>query len=155
MKKFISIALALVMMMAVTVPAFAVGTVDIATKTTKADGSDGNNYSVVIPANTTIAWGAESTKLEGDFKVETHLLYGESLKVTVTSADNKMTYAPNANESFNLDFSLSGDTDFTVGTVQYPAVEKEVYVDVSADAWNYAVVGEYVDTLTFSAEIVK
>ena len=154
MKKFISITLALVMMMAVTVPALAVGTVDIATKTTKADGSDGNNYSVVIPANTTIAWGAESTKLEGDFKVETHLLYGESLKVTVTSADNKMTYAPNANESFNLEFRLSGDTDFTVGTVQYPAVEKEVYVDVSADAWNYAVVGEYVDTLTFSAEVV-
>ena len=155
MKKFISITLALLMIMAVTIPAFAVGTVDIATKTTKADGSDGDWYSVVIPANTTIAWGAESTKLEGNFKVETHLLYGESLKVTVTSADNKMTYAPNAQDSFDLEFKLSGDTDFTVGTVQYPAVEKEVYVDVEADQWNYAVVGEYADTLTFSAEIVK
>ncbi len=161
MKKIIAIAMALVMMMAVAVPAFAAdlsakdtdsGEVIITTSTDKADGSDGDWYVVTIPADTTIAWGAESTELA--YAAETHLLYGKTLNVKVTSADYVMTYAPEAGVSLDLAFALSGDTDADFATVTYPAEEKAVSVDITADEWNSAVVGEYADTLTFTAAIV-
>lgn len=161
MKKFLSIVMALVMMMAICVPAFAAdlsekqtdsGDVIISTSTTKDDGSEGDWYVVEIPADTVIAWGATATEMT--YTVETHLLYGKTLDVDVTSADYKMTYAPEANVSLDLEFALSGDTDINVDTVQYPAAEKAISVDITEDAWNNAVVGEYSDTLTFAAAIV-
>ena len=161
MKKILSIALALVMMLSVCVTAFAAdlsvkdtdaGDVIITTSTSKEDGTDGDWYVVTIPADTTIAWGAESTELK--YSAETHLLYGKTLDVDVTSVDYIMTYAPEANVTLDLAFALSGDVDVNFATVTYPAVEKAVSVDITADAWNHAVVGEYADTLTFSAAIV-
>ncbi len=161
MKKILSIAMALVMMLAICVPAFAAdlsvkdtdsGDVIITTSTDKADGTDGDWYVVTIPADTTIAWGAESTELK--YSAETHLLYGKSLDVKVTSADYVMTYAPEANVALDLAFALSGDVAVNFATVTYPAVEKAISVDITEDAWNHAVVGEYADTLTFSAAIV-
>ena len=167
MKKILSIAMALVMMFAVCVPAFAAdlnvkdtdaGDVIFTTSTQKdtdGDGvpdSDGDWYVVTIPADTTIAWGAESTELK--YSAETHLLYGKTLDVDVTSVDYIMTYAPEANVALDLAFALSGDVDVNFATVTYPAVEKAISVDITADAWNHAVVGEYADTLTFSAAIV-
>lgn len=161
MKKVISIALAIIMMMAIAVPAFAAdlsakdtdaGDVIITTSTDKADGTDGDWYLVTIPADTVIAWGEEATELK--YSAETHLLYGKSLDVAVTSADYVMTYEPEANVVLDLAFALSGDTAVNFETVTYPAVEKAISVDITADAWNNAVVGEYADTLTFSAAIV-
>ena len=161
MKKILAIAMAIVMMMAIAVPAFAAnlsakdtdaGDVIITTSTDKADGTDGDWYIVTIPADTTIAWGEESTELK--YSAETHLLYGKTLDVDVTSADYVMTYAPEANVVLDLAFALNGDVDVNFATVTYPAVEKSVTVDITADAWNNAVVGEYADTLTFSAAIV-
>ncbi len=161
MKKIIAIVMALVMMMAVTVPAFAAdlgikdtdsGEVTITTKTEKADGSDGDWYIVTIPADTTIAWGEQATEMK--YSAETHLLYGKTLDVKVTSADYIMTYAPEADVALDLAFALSGDTDVNFATVTYPAVEKAISVDITEEAWNYAVVGEYSDVLTFSAAIV-
>ena len=161
MKKILAIVMAIVMMMAIAVPAFAAdlsakdtdaGDVIITTSTDKADGTDGDWYIVTIPADTTIAWGAESTELK--YSAETHLLYGKTLDVDVTSADYVMTYAPEANVVLDLAFALNGDVDVNFATVTYPAVEKSVTVDITADAWNNAVVGEYADTLTFSAAIV-
>ena len=161
MKKILAIAMAIVMMMAIAVPSFAAdlsakdtdaGDVIITTKTEKADGTDGDWYLVTIPADTVIAWGEEATELK--YSAETHLLYGKSLDVAVTSADYVMTYEPEANVVLDLAFALSGDTAVNFETVTYPAVEKAISVDITADAWNNAVVGEYADTLTFSAAIV-
>lgn len=161
MKKILAIALALVMMMAIAVPAFAgelnvkdtdSGDVIITTSTERADGSDGDWYLVTIPADTTIAWGETATELK--YSVEAHLLYGKTLDVDVTSADYIMTYAPEANVALDLAFALSGDTDMNFATVTYPAVEKAISVDITEEAWNYAIVGEYADTLTFTAAIV-
>ena len=161
MKKILAVMMAIVMMMAIAVPAFAAdlsakdtdsGDVIITTSTDKADGTDGDWYLVTIPADTTIAWGEEATELK--YSVETHLLYGKTLDVDVTSADYVMTYAPEANVVLDLAFALTGDVDANFATVTYPAVEKAVSVDITADAWNNAVVGEYADTLTFTAAIV-
>ena len=167
MKKIIAIVMALVMMMAVTVPAFAAdlsvkdtdsGEVTITTSTQKdtdGDGvpdTDGDWYIVTIPADTTIAWGEQATELK--YSAETHLLYGKTLDVKVTSADYVMTYEPEANVVLDLAFALSGDTAVNFETVTYPAVEKAVSVDITEEAWLNAVVAEYADTLTFTATIV-
>ncbi len=161
MKKILSIALALTMMLMVCVPAFAAdlsvkdtdsGDVVITTSTSKADGTDGDWYVVSIPADTTIAWGEEATELK--YSAETHLLYGKTLDVDVTSVDYIMTYEPEAGVALELPFALSGDVDVNFATVTYPAVEKAISVDITADAWNHAVVGEYADILTFAAAIV-
>ena len=160
MKKILSIVLALTMMFAVCVPAFAAdlsakdsdaSDVIISTKTTKEDGSDGDWYIVTIPADTVIAWGAEATELK--YSAETHLLYGKTLDVDVTSADYIMSYAPEAGVTLDLAFSLAGDTDVNFATVTYPAVEKSVVVNITENDWNNAVVAEYADTLTFTATI--
>ena len=161
MKKILAIAMAIVMMMAIAVPAFAgelnvkdtdSGDVIITTSTDKADGTDGDWYLVTIPADTTIAWGATATEMK--YSVEAHLLYGKTLDVDVTSADYIMTFAPDGDAPLDLAFALSGDTDMNFATVTYPAVEKAISVDITEEAWNNAVVATYSDTLTFTAAIV-
>ena len=167
MKKILAVMMAIVMMMAIAVPSFAAdlsakdtdaGDVTITTSTQKdtdGDGipdTDGDWYVVTIPADTTIAWGEEATELV--YSAEAHLLYGKTLDVAVTSADYVMTYEPEAGVALDLAFALSGDTAVNFATVTYPAVEKAISVDITADAWNNAVVGEYADTLTFTAAIV-
>lgn len=161
MKKILSIALALTMMFAVCVPAFAAdlsvkdtdsGDVIISTSTDKEDGSDGDWYVVTIPADTVIAWGTQVTELK--YSAETHLLYGKTLDVDVTSADYVMSSVQEDGVVLDLAFALTGDTDVNFATVTYPAVEKAVSVNITEDAWNNAVVAEYADTLTFTATIV-
>ncbi len=161
MKKILAIAMALVMMMAVAVPAFAAdlsvkdtdaGEVVISTSTSTEDGKDGDWYLVTIPADTTIAWRTVATELE--YSVETHLLYGKTLDVDVTSDNYVMTYAPEEGVALELAYALTGDVNANFATVTYPEVSKTVSVDITLDAWNNAVVGEYSDTLTFTAAIV-
>ena len=85
MKKVLSVALAVVMLFAVCVPAFAAnpitdkteqsGTTIVKTSTKTETGEDGRRYSVTIPANTTIPWGKASVDMA--YVVEAHLAYGE------------------------------------------------------------------------------
>ncbi len=167
MKKILALVMAIVMMMAIAVPAFAAdlnvkpgqsGDVTITTSTQKdenGDGvpdGDGDWYLVEIPADTTIYWGSEATPMS--YFVEAHLLYGKTLDVAVASSDNVMTYSPEENVNLDLNFALTGDTAVNFATVTYPKEEKVISVDITADAWNRAIVGTYSDILTFSAAIV-
>lgn len=157
MKKVISVLMAVAMLAALMVPAFALdqntpeGDVLVKTSTTKEDGSDARTYTVTIPADTTIAWGAKSTALEG-FTAEAHLNYGEKLYVSVAGND-KMTYSPEDGVNFDLPYTLEGDTAYeSTGAVVFPAAKLALSVNIAEDAWNTAVVGEYSDTLTFTVE---
>ena len=94
MKKIIAIVMALVMMMAVTVPAFAAveggsnagSDTIISTKTTKEDGSDPAWYTVTIPATQEIFWEATTTDIE--YVINSQLATGDFVKVTVADADD-------------------------------------------------------------------
>lgn len=165
MKKTFAIVMALVMVFALMVPAFAIdqksdpasGDTIIKTKTTKDDGNGGEesveSFTVTIPANTEIEWGAESTALEG-FSVESHLAYGKTLSVSV-AGNGTMVYEPETGVSFPLAYALTGTTAYTsAGPVVYPAAALELNVEIDSNDWNTAVVGVYVDTLTFTAEVV-
>lgn len=158
MKKVISVLMTVAMLAALMVPAFALdqntpkGDTIVKTSTTMEGGQDARRYTVTIPADTTITWGAESTALEG-YTAEAHLAYGEKLSVTVAGS-GKMTYSPEAGVTLELPYTLEGDTAYeSTGAVVYPVANLALSVNITADDWNQAVVGEYQDTLTFIAEI--
>ena len=158
MKKVVSVLMTVAMLAALMVPAFALdqntpkGDTIVKTSTTMADGQDARRYTVTIPADTTIAWGAEKTELTG-YTAEAHLAYGEKLSVTVSGHGN-MTYSPEAGTTLALPYTLEGDTAYeSTGPVVYPVATLALSVNIAADDWNAAVVGEYQDTLTFTATI--
>ena len=165
MKKVLSLAMALVMMMAVMVPAFAIelnanpdsADVIINTSTLKDTDNDGvgdteaESYTVTIPADTTIPWGQESTDVS--YTVESHLKRDGNVKVVVSGAGVMKT----TDGVYEIPYALTGEgVAFTsdVPTI-YPAAEKAVTVEISADIWNSAVVEEYSDILTYTAEIER
>ena len=158
MKKVISVLMTVAMLAALMVPAFALdqntpkGDTIVKTGTTMEDGKDARRYAVTIPADTTITWGAEKTDLTG-YTAEAHLAYGEKLSVTVAGSGN-MTYSPEAGVTLELPYTLEGNTAYvSAGPVVYPVANLALSVNITADDWNQAVVGEYQDTLTFTAEI--
>lgn len=167
MKKILSVALVLIMMMAVCVPAFANKTISdktpektgdtlVQTSKIKEDGTSGESYSVIIPAKAEIPWG--KTPYDLNYKVESHLAYGKKLSVSVrSSGNNKMTLSDDANEK--LAYTLGGTTNFLAdGPVVYnneetPAVTQPLQIKVTSDAWARAIVGVYSDTLIFTADV--
>lgn len=158
MKKVVSVLMAVAMLAALMVPAFALdqntpkGDTIVITSTTMEGGQDARRYTVTIPADTTIAWGAEKTELTG-YTAEAHLAYGEKLSVTV-SGNGNMVYEPEAGTTLALPYTLEGDTAYeSAGPVVYPVATLALSVNITADDWNAAVVGEYQDTLTFTAAI--
>ena len=165
MKKVLSFAMALVMMMAVMVPAFAVelnanpdeADVIINTSTLKDTDGDGvgdkdaEEYTVTIPADTTIPWGTEETNVS--YTVESHLKRDGRVKVAVAGASVMKT----VDGAYEIPYTLAGEGvafNADVPTI-YPAATKNVTVAISADDWNSAVVEEYKDILTYTAEIER
>ncbi len=174
MKKFFAVALALTMLFALCVPAFAVeittdgGTADVIVKTdtkidTDDDGigdKDAENFKVTIPADTTIPWGTADTVTTLSYFVESHLGYGKHLTVDVTNdGTNKMKYAVGGDTMY-LPYTLGGAVNYdTVNPVAYDTatnsgVQKDITISVAGDDWNTAVVGAYADTLTFTVNVL-
>lgn len=160
MKKVLSVALALLMMLAVCVPAFAAnpitektdntGTAIVKTDTYKENGENGESYSVIIPANTTIPWGKDAIDLT--YSVEAHLGYGKKLHVSV-AGNNEMVLKEDAGEK--LAYTLSGAVAYTsAGPVVNPQAFETFNLAIAETAWAHAIVGEYTDTLTFTAEVL-
>lgn len=156
MKKLLAVALAVVMMLAVCVPAFAAdittdggtGTAIIKTSTQTAGGEDGAGFTVTIPAENTIYWDALSTNLT--YTVTSQL--GPNTGVQVTVDDTDQAYVMVDAESNTLAYSLANTTGTTTSPVAN--VEFTYTVNVAEAAWNAAVVSEYADELTFTAELV-
>lgn len=161
MKKILSIALAVVMLFAVCVPAFAAnpitqdtepnGTTIVKTSTTTETGEDAEKYAVSIPADTKIPWGKTETDLE-NYSVEAHLAYGKHVYISVANS-GLMKLADDANET--LAYTLTGDgvaAEYVSTTVVNPVAPLALKVAIDAADWANAIVGEYSDTLTFTAE---
>ncbi len=158
MKKVISIALALVMMLAICVPAFAAdltvkpseaGDVLISTDTKDKNGNDAEQYIVTIPADTVIPWGEAETDVS--YKVEAHLTRNNRVNVTVAGNGAMKT----ADGAYELAYALDGTVNYTTATANvYPAANVELKVVVDDLTWNTAVVEEYSDILTYTSSIV-
>ena len=174
MKKILSVLLAVSMLLALCITAFAAdittdgGTGDTIIKTAMLKDTDGDgvgdidaeSFKVTIPADTTLPWGTADTLTTLPYYVEAHLKFGKHLTVAVANdGANTMKYTVGGT-TMTLAYALGGDTNFdTVTPVAYDTVndcgvEKTLTVSVAGDAWNTAVVGEYADTLTFTVDVL-
>ena len=168
MKRIIAIVMALVMMMAVTVPAFAaeitqdnptptdgkqVSSVDVVT--TFDEDADWS-YTVTIPATVNVAWNDTSAQAM-TYKVESQLLIGARLKVSA-AAENSGTMTANGTTD-TLTFAVAGGDEVEFGPVNAanttaPDVVDGTNVSVSIADFAGKAVGTYTGTLTYTVTYV-
>lgn len=157
MKKVLSVALALVMLFAVCVPAFASQTitqpgdtaVDVMTLTTDVNGDPAANFTVTIPATVSIPWYGTTG---GDFikwSYTSQLNIGEQLQISLNKTSGNLT-----NGTDNLPYTLSGDAADAayVTTDEVESASRSTAVTVTG--WDDVPVGAYTDTVTFTVEVV-
>ena len=163
MKKILSIAVAVLMIVAICVPCFA-ATIDKTTpdgkgtaqvKTDISAVTDTGTFVVTIPAEMPIPWNTANTDSSKDFtySVESQLKTGKVIQVDVAQNSANMTSASGA----TLAYTITGD--ITAVKTAAPVVAagtfvKTVTVNVAGTAWANAAIDEYSDTLTFTAQVV-
>ncbi len=167
MKKIIAIVMALVMMMAVTVPAFAADT--IITKDDPAADAEGKqtagadvvttfdatndwSYTVTIPADINVSWG-DTTEKNMTYSVESQLLIGASLDISAVVNNNGDMTNPDTTETLTLNIT-GGDTvhfaEVNPANTTAPNVVGGENVKVAIESFDGKPVGTYTGTLTFT-----
>ena len=155
MKKVISVLMAVAMLAALMVPAFALTEADgnpasdTAEVKTNYDNLEatGGYYTVTFPAETKIAWGTVDTTIK--YNVSTQLIPTATLTVTVAQDNAAMKSA----DETELPYTLSGDTEVT-GIAPFVSEEKSLNINITDANWKSVTVDDYSDTLTFTASIV-
>lgn len=152
MKKIIAIVMALVMMMAIAVPAFAAdivkdgeqsGQATVATTTKDTDAT----YTVTYPASTTIEWGNKNA-VNVNYAVTSQLPIGASLKVSV-AADNNGVMTSTTATNYSLTYTLTGGAEETFSEINNNVAPK-TNVEVSIADFSAAVPAVYEGTLTYT-----
>lgn len=162
MKKIISIVLALVMMMAVTVTAFAevVNTDGVVGNTAYVETiyteSTDTSYTVTIPATISIPWDVTAPQ-NATYKVESQLLIGAKLKVSATANNGGEMVATDTTDT--LEFAVTGGdvVEFdavNVAKTTAPGVTDGENVKVAISTFEGKAVGTYTGTLTYTVEYV-
>ena len=162
MKKIISIALALVMMMAVTVPAFAEMAVpgeNIVNVETTYNASTDASYTVQIPATISVVWGDETTTYDASYSVTSQLLVGASVNVDVAydadTDDANNGIMTNADTTATLIYTLTGAGETTFTGVNNGAKASDMGgtdATITVAGFGAAPVGAYTGTITYTVE---
>jgi len=158
MKKILALVMAIVMMMAIAVPAFAAvegganagNDTIINTKTVKEDGSDPTWYTVTIPASQEIYWEATETAIE--YTINSQLATGNFVKVSVKDADDAYLMTKDGSTA-TLSYGIK-DAEYTATAEVVVDEVDTVTIDTTNAAWTTVPVDAYTDTLTFTSEIV-
>ena len=164
MKKIISIALALVMMMAICVPAFAetavLGENTVNVETTY-DATTDASYTVTIPATISVVWGDETTTYDASYSVTSQLLVGASVNVDVAydadTDDTNNGVMTNADTTATLKYTLTGvgETTFTgVNNGTKASNMGGTDATITVAGFDAAPVGVYTGTITYTVEYV-
>lgn len=164
MKKIFSIALALVMMMAITVPAFAetavLGENTVNVETTYDAGTDAS-YTVTIPATISVVWGDETTVYDASYSVKSQLLVGASVTVGVAydadTDDTNNGVMTNADTTATLKYTLAGAGTTTFIGVNDGAKASDMGgtdATITVAGFDAAPVGTYTGTITYTVEYV-
>lgn len=152
MKKIIAVALALVMVLAISVPAFAVVEINKGTQPQQAEvpvstqlkeGQD-SVYTVSIPASIPVDWNTSET--DADYDVTTNLLAGAKLTVSVVASANGEMTSSLTTDKLTLSV-VNGEPQSFVGVNSTPAAHNAVKVQISG--FDAAAPGEYTGTLTY------
>ena len=155
MKKIISVALALVMMMAICLPAFATQEIispnQTGESTVKVDGvadKGEGTYTVTIPASVNLTWG-DTTK-SGEYLITSQVQTDKRVMVTLVK-EKDLTNA--ANET--IEFAVA---DATTGVAEKAVVSDERHtfnLTIDASEWTTASIASYEGTITFTAELTN
>ncbi len=160
MKKVISVLMAITMLAALMVPAFALDkTLDENTKSDTAEvktnydnlEATGGYYTVTFPAETTIAWGTVDTTIK--YTVSTQLIPTATLNVTVAQNNPAMEKQNALDTDPKLTYTLSGDTNVTGISPFVTDEEHTLNINITKDAWGDVPVDDYSDQLTFTATV--
>lgn len=160
MKKVISVLMAITMLAALMVPAFALDkTLDENTKSDTAEvktnydnlEATGGYYTVTFPAETTIAWGTVDTTIK--YNVSTQLIPTATLNVTVAQNNPAMEKQNALDTDPKLTYTLSGDTNVTGISPFVTDEEHTLNINITKDAWGDVPVDDYSDQLTFTATV--
>jgi len=152
MKKIIALVMAVVMMMAIAVPAFAAditkdtaqaGQATVATTTDSTDAT----YTVTYPASTSIAWGDTEAK-NVNYTVTSQLPIGATLKVSVAADNGGVMTSTNAPD-YELVYTLAGGAEETFAEINN-SVAPATAVEVSIADFSQAVPDVYTGTLTYT-----
>ncbi len=154
MKKIIAIVMALVMMMAVTVPAFAEEISNIkpdageALVKTDTSAVGAGEYTVTYPAEIVIPWDAPT--YDATYTVETQLAVGKKIDVTVADKESgtlngKMTATGTADI---LEYTLSG----AVATEYDEVSSKTETITFTVNDWEKTI-AEYSNYITFTVAL--
>ena len=160
MKKVISIALALVMMLAVCVPSFATditkdtaqtANADVVTKTTDESDQNVESYKVTIPASVTIPWG-KTDPVDAPYTVKTQLLLGAKIKVSVAANDSGAMTATGTDKT--LTYTLANGDAVEFGDLCAEGTAPATQPAVSIADFSTAPIAEYTGTMTYTVEYV-
>lgn len=156
MKKIISVLLAVAMLAALTVPAFAAeitkdsaeqsAKVDVVTKTTNTEGEDAYTYTVTIPASFEFDWGDTAAK-DATYTVTSQLLLGASLDVSV--AANNGGEMTNENTASTLTYTLANGGSAHFAEVNNSAAPT-AQPTVSIASYAGVPIAVYTGTLTYT-----
>ncbi len=157
MKKILAVVLALVMLLAVSVPAFAAnittdggrGEAVVKTSTQKENGEEAAGFTVSIPAENVIPW--DSLSKDFTYTVTSQLAPAKAVRVDVADADDGLVMTDTT--GLTLAYWLQNTSAVMDGPV-VNAQNCTFTVCVSQDNWDAAAVTEYSDTLLFTASIV-
>ncbi len=152
MKKILAIAMAIVMMMAIAVPAFA-GTLNSATQagdtTVIVDGTSGvgdGTWSVTIPATVDLTWGNDGAD---KYSITSQLVSGKRVQVTLAKSVDLTSAAGKT-----IEFTA---TDATDGKSAAEVVDGEAHtfnITVTEGAWDLVPYDVYEGQISFSASVV-
>ena len=154
MKKILAIAMAIVMMMAIAVPAFATKTLDTTAQagdtTVIVDGTNGGTYegswSVTIPASVTLEWGKDGAD---DYEITSQLATGKRVQVTLAKSVD-LTNAAGKTIEFTATDATDGESDAEVVTDEAHAFD----ITVTAGAWDVVPFDVYEGQISFTASVV-
>lgn len=155
MKKLIALLLAVVMMAAISAPAFATALDPLNTGVSGVEVSYDVDVSWSVSVPDSVALGTNKTKNEVVSATGCHLEHGDTLTISVASTNGfKLVLTTNAEKSiaYTIDGASSGTiTLLTVEAGSLGGSRNDVAFEVTGDDTYYA--GTYKDTLTFTVNV--
>ena len=146
MKKVLTFALAVMLVMCLSVTAFAANTTggeaDITT-------SIAPTYTVTIPADVNVQFNATETAF-GTIEVTASQIHPDKcIKVALTT-DNELNNAIDNTKVIPYAIKDGEGAAFTSATYLTEGDKTELSIHITADDWNAAYAGDYSDTVTFT-----
>ncbi len=109
-------------------------------------------YTVLIPADTTIVYGATSSSIGSINVTSLQLETGKQLVISTTPSG---TLKNSADASKTISYALKCDNTAFSSAAFTSTGSKALTVEITSSAWNAAVAGSYSDTITFAFTCVN